>query len=118
MVIVWGRRRVGKTYLLQAFSEDRRCVYYTATQQSAPIELSAFTDAVRLAVGGEGLPAGYAFPDWPTALGFVSSAAEDRRLTVILDEFSYLADSTPGLESIIQRWWDAHQTWIGRVDGA
>ena len=54
--------------------------------------------------GGEGLPAGYAFPDWPAALDFVSSAAADRRLIVMLDEFPYLAASTPGLESIIQRW--------------
>lgn len=106
LVIVWGRRRTGKTYLLQAFSEDQRCVYYTATQQSAPVELAAFTDAVRTGISSEGLPAGYAFPDWSTALDFVSSALTDQRVVVVLDEFPYLAVSTPGLESIIQRWWD------------
>jgi AAA+ ATPase superfamily predicted ATPase len=106
LVIVWGRRRTGKTYLLQAFVQQYRCVYYTATQQSAQIELASFTDAVRSALGSEGLPPDYAFPDWSTALNWVTEAAADRRLIVVLDEFSYLASSTPGLESIVQRWWD------------
>jgi len=106
LVVVWGRRRVGKTYLLQAFGERHRTIHYTATQQSAPIELAAFTDAVRASLGTEGLPAGYAFPDWSSALDFVTDHAGDQRLVVVLDEFPYLAGSTPGIESIVQRWWD------------
>jgi AAA+ ATPase superfamily predicted ATPase len=106
LVVVWGRRRTGKTYLLQAFSEQRRCIYYTATQQSAPVELAAFTDTVRAELGGAGLPPGYVFPDWSSALDFVATHAGDERLVVVLDEFPYLADSTRGLESIVQRWWD------------
>ena len=106
LVIVWGRRRVGKTYLLQAFAERHRAVYYTATQQSAPIELVTFTDAVRASLGSDGLPAGYAFPDWSAALEFVTDRAAEQRLVVVLDEFPYLAGSTPGIDSIVQRWWD------------
>ncbi|MGH2455156.1 MAG: ATP-binding protein [Candidatus Limnocylindria bacterium] len=106
LAVVWGRRRVGKTYLLEAFSRERRSVYYTATQQSAPIELGAFTDAVRQGLGTDGLPPGYAFPDWAAALQFVTERAGSERLVVVLDEFPYLAGSTRGLESVVQRWWD------------
>jgi len=106
LAIVWGRRRVGKTYLLEAFSRGRRSLYYTATAQSAPVELAAFTDAVREQLGTDGLPAGYAFPDWSAALDFVTDRAGSERLVVVLDEFPYLTGSTPGLESVIQRWWD------------
>lgn len=106
LAIVWGRRRVGKTYLLQAFVERHRAVYYTATQQSAPIELVALTDAARASLGSDGLPPGYAFPDWTTALDFMTDRSGGERLVVVLDEFPYLAGSTPGIESIVQRWWD------------
>lgn len=106
LVIVSGRRRVGKTYLLQAFGARRRTVYYTATQQSAPVELAAFTDAVRASLGSDGLPSGYAFPDWSAALDFVTDRAGEQRLVLVVDEFPYLAGSTPGIESIVQRWWD------------
>jgi len=106
LVLVWGRRRVGKTFLLQAFGEGRRTISYTATQQSAPVELAAFTDSVRSSVGSDGLPPGYAFEDWSAALDFVTRAARRRRLIVVLDEFPYLSGSNPGIESVVQRWWD------------
>lgn len=106
LAIVWGRRRVGKTYLLQAFAERHRTVYHAAAQQSAPVELAAFTDACRAALGTTGLPPGYSFPDWSAALDFVGEASGDRRLVVVLDEFPYLVDTSPGLEALIQRWWD------------
>ena len=106
LAIVWGRRRVGKTYLLEAFSRRRRSLYYTASAQSTPVELAAFTDAVREQLGAEGLPPGYAFPDWDAALAFVTERAGAERLVVVLDEFPYLVGSTPGLESVVQRWWD------------
>jgi AAA+ ATPase superfamily predicted ATPase len=106
LVIVSGRRRVGKTFLLQAFGEQHRTLYYTATQQSAPIELAAFTDAVRASLGSDGLPPGYAFPDWSAALDFVTDRSAEQRLVLVIDEFPYLAGSTPGIESIVQRWWD------------
>lgn len=106
LAIVWGRRRVGKTYLLEAFAGGRRSVFYTATQQSAPVELEAFTDAVREQLGSDGLPAGYAFPAWDAALEFVTQRTGSERLVVVLDEFPYLVGSTPGLESVLQRWWD------------
>jgi AAA+ ATPase superfamily predicted ATPase len=106
LVIVWGRRRAGKTYLLQAFLEQRRCIYYAATQQSAGVELAAFTDVARATMGEVGLPPGYVFPNWSIALDFIATTSGPQRLVVILDEFPYLAASTPGLESIVQRWWD------------
>jgi AAA+ ATPase superfamily predicted ATPase len=106
LIIVSGRRRVGKTYLLEAFGARHRTVYYTATQQSAPVELAAFTDVVRASLGTDGLPTGYAFPDWTAALDFVTDRAGEQRLVLVIDEFPYLAGSTPGIESIVQRWWD------------
>lgn len=106
LAMVWGRRRVGKTYLLEAFGRGRRSVYYTATAQSAPVELAAFTDAVREQLGADGLPPGYAFPDWSAALDFVTQRAGLQRLVVVFDEFPYLVGSSPGLESVVQRWWD------------
>lgn len=106
LVMVWGRRRVGKTFLLQAFIERRRAIYYAAAQQSAPVELAGFTEACRSVLGSERLPRGYDFPDWTTALDFVAEFAGRQRLVVVLDEFPYLAAVTRGIEGVVQRWWD------------
>ena len=85
---------------------SRPTVFYQATQQSETAELEAFTRAIEPAVGGEYLPPGYRFPTWGDALDFLVDRSRTPRLVVVLDEFPYLAESTPGLPSIIQRWWD------------
>lgn len=104
LVLLYGRRRIGKTYLLQRFSERRRTIFYQATRQVEAEELASFTRHVEAAFGG--LPPGYVFPSWESALEYLDEKAVRGRLVVILDEFPYLCDSTPGLPSIVQRWWD------------
>lgn len=104
LVLLYGRRRIGKTYLLQEFSHGRRAIFYQATRQVAELELGAFTQAVAAVLGP--VPPGYVFPSWEAALTYVDEHAGGRRLAVILDEFPYLCTSTEGLPSIVQRWWD------------
>jgi uncharacterized protein len=106
LVLLSGRRRIGKTYLLQRFSQDRRAVFYQATRQAEAQELASFTTQVENVLGP--LPPGYVFPTWEAALEYLAEKAGGKRLAVILDEFPYLCESTPGLPSAIQRWWDQH----------
>ena len=106
LVLLYGRRRIGKTYLLQRFSERRRTVFYQATRQAEAVELAQFTVEVAKQFGD--FPSGYSFPTWEAALEYVVEKAQEHRLAVILDEFPYLCESTPGLPSVIQRWWDQH----------
>ena len=46
MAVVYGRRRVGKTALLDEFSKDKRTLYFTAQQKSNSINLQSFTQTV------------------------------------------------------------------------
>jgi AAA+ ATPase superfamily predicted ATPase len=108
LMLVWGRRRTGKSYLLAHFAEGRRSVFYTATEQSPEVELEAFSDRVRetLQPGPRDVLAGGPFRTWDEALAYCAAAAEDEPLLVVLDEFSYLVESDPALASIVQRFWD------------
>jgi len=105
LVLVYGRRRIGKSYLLEQFATGKPTVFYQATQQTEGSELASFTAAVRAVLGEGALPPGYDFPGWGEALDFLS-ARNGERLVIILDEFPYLAASTTGLPSVVQRWWD------------
>ena len=112
LVLLSGRRRIGKTYLLQRFSQGRRMVFYQATRQAEAEELAGFTTLIGETLGP--LPPGYVFPSWEAAFEHLDGKAKDRRLAVVLDEFPYLCESTPGLPSIVQRWWD-HRGRTSRV---
>ena len=107
LVVVWGRRRVGKTFLLSHFAHDRRAVFFGATQQAQAVELGRLADAVRRGLGEQAASlAGGGFTSWEAALRFFAALAEDEPLTVILDEVPYLVASTPGFASIVQAVWD------------
>lgn len=104
--VLYGRRRVGKTELLQRLCEGRRAVYFLAAQVREKDNLRAFRDALKEGLGGDSLVEGIEFPDWSTALGFAAERAGDDRLVVVLDEFPYLCDSSKGLPSQVQQFWD------------
>ncbi len=104
LVIVRGRRRIGKSYLLRAALPEHRRIYHQADELSERAQLEALAREVwQLA------PATPAFADWDSALRFIGGQAANAPLTLVLDEFQYLAASQPALPSIIQRHWDAWQ---------
>jgi AAA+ ATPase superfamily predicted ATPase len=95
LVVVWGRRPVGKTFLLSQFIRGERSVYLGATQQAEAVELARLLDAVRRGLGEQvaDLAAG-GFRSWEAALRFFAALAADEPLAVVLDEVPYLARST------------------------
>lgn len=105
LFVLYGRRRVGKTELLQQFCQGRRAVYFLAAQVREKDNLRAFRDALAENLG-DPLAASIEFPDWTAALGFCAERAKDGRLVVVLDEFPYLCEASKGLPSEIQRFWD------------
>ena len=103
--VLYGRRRVGKTELLQRFCEGRRAVYYQAAQVREKDNLRTFRDALVEGLG-DNLASSVEFPDWGAALEFAADRAGDERLVIVLDEFPYLCEANKGLPSVLQRFWD------------
>jgi AAA+ ATPase superfamily predicted ATPase len=97
--VVSGRRRQGKSFLLQGLCEQAGGFYWCAQEG---------TDAESLAFLGEALaqfldsPAPLRFDDWRTAIDALLALGRDRPLPVVIDEFPYLAKANHALPSIIQ----------------
>jgi len=107
LALLWGRRRVGKTFLLSHFSAGKRSVFFGATQQAEGVELARLADAVARDLGRRTADlAGGHFASWEAALRFFVALAQDEPLMLVLDEVPYLARSTRGFASIVQTVWD------------
>ena len=104
--MLWGRRRVGKTFLLSHFVRGKRAIFFGATQQSEAIELSRFGEAIRRDLGDRAADLASTFANWEAALRFLAALAADEPLVAVLDEVPYLARSTHGFASIVQAVWD------------
>lgn len=108
LVVVHGRRRVGKSELLVRFAAGKPVAYYVAAQQLERDQLVDLGRAVAPMSTGfrRGRPPRLALRDWEELLSVVAEAAATRRVGLILDEFPYLVDANAALPSLIQRWWD------------
>ena len=98
--IVWGRRRVGKSALLQALVAEMGGFYHQAVRGSAAEALRDLSSDLGTALR---LPAPVVLDSWPQAMETLLTVARERALPVVLDEFPYLLEHTPALDSVIQR---------------
>jgi AAA+ ATPase superfamily predicted ATPase len=97
--IVSGRRRQGKTLLLESMCEELDGLYFTVPEDMPAIEhLRRLADAIA-SHRGELPPR---LETWDEAVEALFSLGKDRPTLVVLDEFPYMARSTDGLASIIQ----------------
>lgn len=102
MAIVYGRRRVGKTRLLEEFCKDKRTLFYTARNWPDSIQLSEFSAAMA-AFSGQG---GAVFSDWVSAIEAFARSEPERRKVLVIDEFQYIAQQRPSILSELQVAWD------------
>ncbi len=98
--LVWGRRRVGKSYLLETLAEQSGGFYYQAVRGSSA---EALRDLGERLGEYQGAAAPLALPDWERGIDALLSLGHEREQVVVLDEFPYLLEHTPALASIIQR---------------
>ena len=109
MLVLYGRRRIGKTALLTHWLAGRgqSAIFWTADRTSPANQLRAFSHAIQAyAAPGETVPFEFTYRSWDLALGEIARLSRQERLVVILDEFTYLIEADPALPSVLQRLWD------------
>lgn len=110
LVAVYGRRQVGKTFLMRHLQDRlaQRCstVYFTGLQSgTSRLQLDAFRRVVSVALGGQALVP-ESFRDWHEALHFVVDHAGRHPTMLVLDEVPYLAEGDRTFASVLQQVWD------------
>lgn len=108
LILVTGRRRVGKSRLLGRFARGKHLSFIAATQRVRQIQLAdAGRDVGALASGfRRGRHATIRLDDWDDLLRVFEDAGQEERVGIVIDEFPYLVAESPELPSLIQRWWD------------
>ncbi len=100
LVVIYGRRRVGKTALITRFIEDKKAIYFMGVESSAKQNLENFSKSVIEYSGG--IAADTSFISFQSALEYVFKLSEKERLILVIDEYPYAARSSKSLASTLQ----------------
>jgi AAA+ ATPase superfamily predicted ATPase len=102
--VMYGRRRVGKTTLINEFIKGKEAVFFTAMETSAEENLVSLSRSILAgnANGGGSLNSSV-FRSFHDALEKTFTTAVKKRLVLVIDEFPYLAVSYPGISSVLQK---------------
>ena len=101
--VLWGRRRVGKTELLNHFARDKRAFYFEATDTTELTQLRNLSEELAQTSGNE-LYREAPFPSWTAALEALAQYVGDRPTLVVLDEFQLLAARQRELATLLSTW--------------
>ena len=106
-VVLYGRRRVGKTRLIKEFIKDKNSVYFLATEENEIENIKTFQSI---------LYSKYKIPllsnnkvlSWNDLFYIVSTLDLTKKMVIVIDEFQYLLQSNKGFSSILQKVWDKY----------
>ncbi|MEN3056114.1 MAG: ATP-binding protein, partial [Candidatus Methanosuratincola petrocarbonis] len=105
LLVIYGRRRVGKTSLIKKFLEGKQGFYLMCTKDSMRDNVNELKRRLAAMLGKEYLASIDARSIGDT-LSILAKEAGGQRLIVALDEFPYLIELDPGVTSNLQRAWD------------
>ena len=107
-IVIYGRRRVGKTALINEFIQDKATIYFPALKATAQENLEALSKAI-YAYSNPGSVTAPVFGSYDAAFSQITRLARERRVVFVIDEFPYLAkadDSIPSrLQHLLDRDW-------------
>lgn len=97
--VVSGRRRQGKSFLLEALVSATGGFYFPALEETEAVSLRAFAATMTR----HGIPVTRPLADWGDAITTLLSAVRERPQVIVIDEFPFLVKASPSLPSVIQR---------------
>ena len=99
-IVIYGRRRVGKTALINEFCKGKPAIYFSALNASSQENL-ALSKAIYL-YKNPGEIRAPVYQNYENALEAVTEIAKERRVVFVIDEYPYLAKAEKSISSRLQ----------------
>ena len=98
--VIYGRRRVGKTALINYFINDKQSIYFMGVESNAKQNLENFSKSI--IEFSSGIQTETSFASFQAALEYVFQLAQKERIILTIDEYPYVAHSSKSLASTLQ----------------
>lgn len=105
LVILYGRRRVGKTTLISEFIKDKPALFFLASEESEAQNRSEFKDRAAEFINND-LLRDAKVSSWDTIFKTIMQTDFEAKPVIVIDEFQYIGKSNPAFPSVFQRIWE------------
>ena len=95
--IVYGRRRIGKTRLLQEITKKYNAIYYVANEMGLTYNLKQLSHTITSFFNEP-----FTFDSLESIFEYLAKKSQDERIIIMIDEFTYLMSTNPEIQSILQ----------------
>lgn len=104
-VVIYGRRRIGKTTLIKQFIKSKTAFYFLATKEVESQSMKRFAGVIARTTGNSVMQKA-AFSDWLDLFQAVADYKPNEKKVLVIDEFPYLVKVNDSFPSILQNAWD------------
>lgn len=107
-VVIYGKRRVGKTRLIEEFIKGKDAVYYTAAQETDKQQIAEFQNIIASKFNDAFLSS-TRIDEWKQMFAYLKKIwPKDKKIILAIDEVTYLIKSNPSFPSYLQKFWDEY----------
>lgn len=104
-IVLWGKRRVGKTELVKQFIKDKPHIYFLSESTNEHEQLKRFSSSIG-DLFNEPLLRTRGFTEWEESFQYIRD--KKSKFVLVLDEFPYLIESNRSILSLFQKAWDEY----------
>lgn len=104
-VVIYGRRRVGKTTLIKEFLKNKTAFYYLATEELESQSMKRLANVIARTTKNTLLQK-IEFTDWLDLFQLIADYKPEEKKVLVIDEFPYLVRTNSAFPSILQNAWD------------
>ncbi len=104
MMIIYGRKHIGKTTLIAKFIEDKKAIFYTATKDGSEKNIELFSKQVLSTL----MPSinNIKFESLEAIFDFINQSVGNEKIVLVIDELPYWAEKDEALLSVLQKYID------------
>lgn len=100
-IVIYGRRRVGKTALINEFCKDKPNIFFSALNTTGKENLEALSKAI-MSFERPDMETAPEFKSYDSALDELTALSKERRIVFVIDEYPYLAKAKPAISAMLQ----------------
>lgn len=105
LVVLYGRRRVGKTTLISEFIKDKKALFFLASEEAESQNRNAYKEKAAEFIDSDLLRSAD-IKSWDILFKAIMDTPFESKPVIVLDEFQYLGKANPAFPSIFQRIWE------------